>query len=101
MSLCSSELMIASVASGQYLPHPSTSVFTMLAFVLNRSSRVIPGLRGTPAGMTTTSQPVSARSSPPFPAGGHAPAAGRSPVTLARVGQCDRSAATPGVPTTS
>ena len=32
---------------------------------------------------------------------GHVPTAGRLPVTFAFVGQCDRSAATPGVPTTS
>lgn len=30
---------------------------TIPAFVLNKSSRVMPGLRGTPAGMTTTSAP--------------------------------------------
>lgn len=32
----------------------------MEALVLKRSSRVMPGLRGTPAGMTTTSHPVRA-----------------------------------------
>ena len=30
---------------------------TMEALILKRSSRVIPGLRGTPAGMITTSHP--------------------------------------------
>eukprot|EP00966_Prymnesium_polylepis_P310791 7180737-Prymnesium_polylepis.1 len=73
----------------------------MEAFVLNRSSRVMPGLRGTPAGMTTTSQPVRAASRPVLPLGGQVPTDGRLPVTLAGVGQCERSAATPGVPTTS
>lgn len=33
---------------------------TIEAFVLNKSSRVMPGLRGTPAGMMTTSTPFSA-----------------------------------------
>lgn len=33
---------------------------TILAFVLKRSSRVIPGFLGTPAGITTTSHPVRA-----------------------------------------
>ena len=31
--------------------------------MLNRSSRVMPGLRGTPAGMTTSAQPYSASGS--------------------------------------
>ena len=34
--------MMARVASGQYVPQPSMSCCTMLAFVLNRSSRVMP-----------------------------------------------------------
>jgi hypothetical protein len=34
----------------------------MLALVLKRSSRVMPGLRGTPAGTTITSQPLRAAS---------------------------------------
>mmetsp|Transcript_6947 Transcript_6947/g.15210 ORF Transcript_6947/g.15210 Transcript_6947/m.15210 type:complete len:204 (+) Transcript_6947:503-1114(+) len=93
--------MIASVASGQYLPQPSTSVFTMLAFVLNKSSRVMPGLRGTPAGMTTTLAPVSAASRPELPDGGQLPEEGNEPVTFALLGMWDKSAATPGVPTTS
>eukprot|EP00967_Tisochrysis_lutea_P113906 scaffold181165_cov31-Tisochrysis_lutea.AAC.4 len=61
----------------------------------------MPGLRGTPAGITTTEAPVRARSRPALPEGGHVPADGRSPVILALVGMCERSAATPGVPTTS
>mmetsp|Transcript_31268 Transcript_31268/g.79868 ORF Transcript_31268/g.79868 Transcript_31268/m.79868 type:complete len:205 (+) Transcript_31268:178-792(+) len=88
--------MIASTASGANLPHPSTSVLTIPAFVLNRSSRVMPGLRGTPAGITTTSAPLTAASSPLSCVGGQAPADGRWPVIFAPVGQCERSAATPG-----
>ena len=99
----------------------------MDAFVLKRSSRVMPGLRGTPAlcngrgdgvdgvtigsrrragatevkkrtpnyapaGMTTTSAPFSASSALPTPV---------TPVTVAGVLQWLRSAATPGVFTTS
>jgi len=56
------------------------------ALVLNRSSRVIPGLRGTPAGMTTTSQPVNASSNCSAP----------YPDTFTPVGMWLRSAATPG-----
>ncbi|KAJ6290505.1 hypothetical protein OIU76_028129 [Salix suchowensis] len=44
-------------ASGQLSATASTKVFTMLALMLKRSSRVIPGFLGTPAGMTTTSTP--------------------------------------------
>merc|ERR1719464_1315239 len=75
----------------QALGHTSaqavTKVLTIPAFTLNKSSRVIPGLRGTPAGMTTTSQPSKDffRSSP------------TKPVHLAPVQMCERSAATPGV----
>lgn len=43
--------------SKTHLAQASAKVATMDAFVLNRSSRVMPGLRGTPAGMTTTSAP--------------------------------------------
>ena len=83
--------MIASTASGANLPQPSTSVLTMPAFVLKRSSRVMPGLRGTPAGITTTSAPRSAASRPVSWVAGQVPADGRCPVILAPVGQCDRS----------
>ncbi|KAJ6752999.1 hypothetical protein OIU74_027778 [Salix koriyanagi] len=44
-------------APGQLSATASTKVFTMLALMLKRSSRVIPGFLGTPAGMTTTSTP--------------------------------------------
>jgi hypothetical protein len=37
---------------------------TMEALVLKRSSRVMPGLRGTPAGMTTISAPLRASARP-------------------------------------
>jgi hypothetical protein len=43
-------------------------LLTMPALILNRSSRVMPGLRGTPAGMITTSQPLSASASWSSPA---------------------------------
>ena len=84
--------MMSTCASGHTVPTACASSATMDAFVLNRSSRVIPGLRGTPAGMTTTSAPSSAlcRFSLPL-----------KPVVLARVLMCDRSAATPGVLTMS
>uniref|UniRef100_A0A0A9F8H4 Uncharacterized protein n=1 Tax=Arundo donax TaxID=35708 RepID=A0A0A9F8H4_ARUDO len=44
-------------ASGQLSATASTSDLTMLALMLKRSSRVMPGFLGTPAGMTTTSTP--------------------------------------------
>merc|ERR1719230_1275254 len=79
--------MMFTIAFGQYLATPSARVFTMPALVLNKSSRVIPGLRGTPAGITTTSQPVRAflRSSP------------EKPSTVPFVDIWDKSTATPGV----
>jgi len=40
--------------SWQTLAQASMRVATMPALVLKRSSRVMPGLRGTPAGITTT-----------------------------------------------
>jgi len=43
------------------------SVRTMPALMLNRSSRVMPGLRGTPAGMITRSQPLRASASSASP----------------------------------
>ena len=89
------------IASGQYSAHPSTNVCTILAFVLNKSSRVMPGFRGTPAGITTTSAPVNVSSNPPFPFGGQATGDGNDPDVDELVGMCDKSAATPGVPTMS
>ena len=42
------------------LADPSARVATMPALMANRSSRVMPGFLGTPAGMTTRSHPASA-----------------------------------------
>lgn len=47
-------VIIPTNAFGQLRAIASASVRTTPAFVLKRSSRVIPGLRGTPAGMITT-----------------------------------------------
>ena len=58
----------------------------MEALVLKRSSLVIPGLRGTPAGITTTSAPVRASARPSLERGGQAPGCGRFPVNLALEG---------------
>jgi hypothetical protein len=74
-------------ALGQYLAQPVARVLTIPALMLKRSSRVIPGLRGIPAGMTTTEQPVRASLSP----------SPMYPVVLAGVLTCDKSAATPGL----
>lgn len=60
-------LMMAMMASGQLAATPSHSVFTMPALMLKRSSRVMPGLRGTPAGITTSSAPLSAPASSSAP----------------------------------
>lgn len=78
--------MIAKTASGQYSAHPSTRVCTMEALVLKRSSLVIPGFLGTPAGITTTSHPVKASPSPSFPTGGHFPGLGKVPIVFDLVG---------------
>ena len=40
--------MMSTHASGQWRATPSASVATMPALMLKRSSRVMPGLRGTP-----------------------------------------------------
>jgi hypothetical protein len=52
--------MIPMTASGAALAQAVARLATMVAFVLKRSSRVMPGFRGTPAGMRTTSQPRTA-----------------------------------------
>lgn len=52
--------MIQTSASGHVWAIAVVKSATMVAFTLKRSSRVMPGLRGTPAGITTTSQPSSA-----------------------------------------
>ncbi|WVZ23082.1 hypothetical protein V8G54_001626 [Vigna mungo] len=56
-------LIKLTIALGQDLAIPSLRVFTIPAFILNKSSLVIPGFLGTPAGMITKSMPVSALSS--------------------------------------
>jgi len=48
----------------------------------------MPGLRGTPAGTTTTSAPDKASPSPSLLRGGQLPGEGSDPVTLALVGIC-------------
>lgn len=75
-------------APGQCEATASTKPLTIAALIPNKSSRLIPGLRGTPAGITTTSLP--ARHS------GNVP--GRWPVTVPGLGMCDKSEETPGVP---
>mmetsp|Transcript_9001 Transcript_9001/g.26978 ORF Transcript_9001/g.26978 Transcript_9001/m.26978 type:complete len:228 (+) Transcript_9001:539-1222(+) len=81
-------LMMLITALGACLATPSMRVFTIPALMLKRSSRVIPGLRGTPAGMTTRSAPSSAlpRFSGPT-----------KPSAVEGVLQWLRSLATPGV----
>ena len=49
--------MMATKASGQLSATPAAREATMLALILKRSSLVMPGFLGTPAGMTTRSQP--------------------------------------------
>ena len=56
---------------GQYLAMAMHKDFTMPALMLKRSSRVIPGFLGTPAGIITISDPSNACpscSSPAYPA---------------------------------
>mmetsp|Transcript_8810 Transcript_8810/g.21281 ORF Transcript_8810/g.21281 Transcript_8810/m.21281 type:complete len:215 (-) Transcript_8810:285-929(-) len=74
-------------ASGQWSATPCTRVRTIPALMLKRSSRVMPGLRGTPAGMITRSQPFKQSPSSASP---------QKPATLpAPMSQWDRSHATP------
>ena len=49
--------MIPIKALGQTSAQATAKSRTIEALMLKRSSRVMPGLRGTPAGMMTTSQP--------------------------------------------
>lgn len=55
-------LIMLTMALGQHLAIPSHKVFTIPAFMLKRSSLVMPGFLGTPAGIITRSMPVSASS---------------------------------------
>ena len=54
--------MIPTTASGAARAVAAAKLATMVALVVKRSSRVIPGLRGTPAGIRTTSAPRTAAS---------------------------------------
>lgn len=63
VTLPSCHLMMLMTASGQLAATASHRLFTMPALMLKRSSRVMPGLRGTPAGMTTSSAPLRASAS--------------------------------------
>lgn len=56
-------LIKLTIAFGQHLAIPSQRVLTIPALMLNRSSLVIPGFLGTPAGIITRSMPVRASSS--------------------------------------
>ena len=47
---------IIRIEFGERFTHSSTTLPTMSAFVRNRSSRLMPGLRGRPAVMITTSE---------------------------------------------
>ena len=55
--------MMLTTALGQCCATATASAWTMPALMLKRSSRVIPGLRGTPAGMMTRSAPERAAAS--------------------------------------
>ncbi len=46
------------IVSGECSTTSSVTLATMFWFVLSRSSRLIPGLRGLPLVMTTTSEPA-------------------------------------------
>lgn len=60
-------LITFTIALGQHFAIPSQRVRTIPALMLNKSSLVIPGLRGTPAGMITRSIPVRAFSNCGWP----------------------------------
>ncbi len=51
---------ITRIASGECLAASRAQERTISSFVVTRSSRLIPGLRGSPAVMTTTSEPAVA-----------------------------------------
>merc|ERR1719457_320757 len=84
--------MMQMKASGQTFAQALVSWATMLALVLNKSSRVMPGFLGTPAGITTTLQSFKHSSSSSGPV---------CPVTWALESMWLRSQATPGVWATS
>mmetsp|Transcript_14876 Transcript_14876/g.49089 ORF Transcript_14876/g.49089 Transcript_14876/m.49089 type:complete len:207 (+) Transcript_14876:1489-2109(+) len=78
--------MMFSQAAGQCAAIASTKSRTIPAFTANKSSLLIPGLRGMPAGMTTKSHPASAAPSCEGPV---------NPRTVAREFTWLTSAATP------
>merc|ERR1719277_2845382 len=84
--------MIAKHASGQTSAAAWANFATIDAFVLNKSSLVMPGFLGTPAGMTTISAPTRESFNWSSPT---------NPVEVDAVSQWLRSAATPGVWTMS
>lgn len=70
--------MMSMCAFGETFAAALAKSRTIEALVLNKSSRVIPGLRGTPAGMTMISAPSNAFSKPP------SGPSGENPVVLLR-----------------
>ncbi len=47
-------------ASGDFATACSTTVATIFSFVVTKSSRLMPGARGSPAVITTTAEPAVA-----------------------------------------
>mmetsp|Transcript_7839 Transcript_7839/g.21770 ORF Transcript_7839/g.21770 Transcript_7839/m.21770 type:complete len:230 (+) Transcript_7839:630-1319(+) len=84
-------------ASGQCLAQASTLPLAMPALVLSKSLRSCPGLRGSPAGMNTRSQPLSA--SPALSMALSSLRTKDRAVTLHLPSKCPRSAATPAAGT--
>mmetsp|Transcript_82293 Transcript_82293/g.155134 ORF Transcript_82293/g.155134 Transcript_82293/m.155134 type:complete len:213 (-) Transcript_82293:167-805(-) len=82
----------ARMAFGQNFAQASTRPFAMSAFTLKRSSRVMPGLRGMPAGMSTKSQPVRHSSKLSI---GFSPTFITKPLTATFFSMWFKSAATP------
>mmetsp|Transcript_18628 Transcript_18628/g.33364 ORF Transcript_18628/g.33364 Transcript_18628/m.33364 type:complete len:204 (-) Transcript_18628:31-642(-) len=82
----------ASMALGQYFAQASTKPFAMSALTLNKSSRVMPGLRGMPAGMSTKSHPVRQSSKLSI---GFSPTFITKPLTSTFFSMWFKSAATP------
>lgn len=76
------------IALGQYFATPTVKSLTIPALILNKSSLVMPGFLGIPAGMMTKSHPTKASLNWSGPA---------YPVTSDSVLMCDKSTATPGV----
>mmetsp|Transcript_55782 Transcript_55782/g.130515 ORF Transcript_55782/g.130515 Transcript_55782/m.130515 type:complete len:200 (-) Transcript_55782:216-815(-) len=83
---------IASIASGQNLPQASTKPLAISALVLNKSSRVMPGFRGMPAGISTRWQPVKHSSKWSM---GFSPTSITKPLTVTPFSKWLKSSATP------